>query len=327
MISANRKDGTPIPYSALSGLAGCGSLPRNGTDRLCSPSALYTIEDSAYNKNRVLAIDTSQSPPQVTKEQRIIDSDGVFANALKAAGLGSSIEKLINSGDATVNIDAEGISLSTKGGFWIVHEGDGSFDDKERPITSPNVLLKVSNKIVIDQAIFLPEQLNKVQSRFGFEGVAEYGGEVVVAFQREWNDEPHPRMGLYNPSTKLWRFVYYPLDKIESQNEDSWVGVSDITYVGNNKFYVLERDNQAGPDAAIKRIYSIVLSPMSKPLAVLKKTLVADLLDVLSDATNGPVIEKIEGMGLDGNGNLWVNTDNDGLDDNSGESLLIKVHL
>jgi Esterase-like activity of phytase len=327
IVSANRKDGTPIPFSALSGLAGCGSLPKKGSDQNCSPSVLYTLEDNAYKKNRILAIDTKFNPPAVTAEQRITDSDGVFAAALKAAGFESFIEKLINSGDANVNIDTEGISLSTKGGFWIVHEGDGTFNDKDRPIKSPNVLFKISNKAVIEQAIFLPDGLNKVQSRFGFEGVAEYGDEIVVAFQRRWNGEPHPRMGLYNPSTKSWRFVYYPLDKVESQNKDSWVGVSDISYMGSDKLYVLERDNQAGPDAAIKRIYSIDLSSVSTPLSVLKKTLVADLLDTLSNATNGPVIEKIEGMALDGFGNLWVNTDNDGLDDNSGESLLIKVQL
>ena len=48
--------------------------------------------------------------------------------------------------------------------------------------------------------------------------------------------------------------VFYPLDDVESQY-GGWVGLSDITNVGEGEYLVLERDNQGGPDAAIKRIY------------------------------------------------------------------------
>jgi len=44
------------------------------------------------------------------------------------------------------------------------------------------------------------------------------------------------------------------LDETESQN-GRWVCLSDIAPIGQSKFLILERNNQAGPDAAIKRIY------------------------------------------------------------------------
>ena len=56
------------------------------------------------------------------------------------------------------------------------------------------------------------------------------------------------------------------------------------------------------------------------------KTLFKDLIksgDLTS--TNGQLIEKIEGLAVTANGDVWINTDNDGVDDNSGESLLTKV--
>ncbi|WP_324191209.1 hypothetical protein [Nocardia cyriacigeorgica] len=51
-----------------------------------------------------------------------------------------------------------------------------------------------------------------------------------------------------------------------------------------------------------------------------------DLLPELS-ATNGWVQEKVEGMAIAGNGGLYVVTDNDGVDDASGETVLIRVEL
>lgn len=40
---------------------------------------------------------------------------------------------------------------------------------------------------------------------------------------------------------------------------------------------------------------------------------------------NGSVIEKVEGMAVTSNGDIWINSDNDGVDDNSGEQFLMKV--
>lgn len=42
-------------------------------------------------------------------------------------------------------------------------------------------------------------------------------------------------------------------------------------------------------------------------------------------ALNGWVYEKIEGLAVSSNGRVWVNNDNDGVDDNSGEQYLFDL--
>lgn len=161
-----------------------------------------------------------------------------------------------------------------------------------------------------------------IQLRFGFEGVAEDGSMVVVAFQRAWNSESNPRLGIYDSETGEWDFVFYPLDAVESQN-GGWVGLSDITATGDGNFLVLERDNQGGPDAAIKKIYEISLADYESG-ATISKTMVMDLMPLLA-TTGGNIYEKVEGLCATTSGTLFMNNDNDGVDDNSGESTLFKI--
>jgi hypothetical protein len=114
--------------------------------------------------------------------------------------------------------------------------------------------------------VTLPASTTARLVRFGFEGVASVGSgddEVVyVAFQREWAYDPddHVRIGRYKVASSEWTFYYYPIEAPLSAN-DGWVGLSDLAYLGNDELAVIERDNQAGPDAAIKRIYSPVFTP------------------------------------------------------------------
>ena len=52
-------------------------------------------------------------------------------------------------------------------------------------------------------------------------------------------------------------------------------------------------------------------------------------MDLIEDgvltATNGPIIEKVEGLCVTADGKVWINTDNDGVDVSSGESLLAMI--
>jgi hypothetical protein len=52
---------------------------------------------------------------------------------------------------------------------------------------------------------------------------------------------------------------------------------------------------------------------------------VRDLMADLKSATNGYVVDKVEGFAIDGNGEVYVVTDNDGVDDSSGETLFIRL--
>jgi hypothetical protein len=118
--------------------------------------------------------------------------------------------------------------------------------------------------------------------------------------------------------------MFYPLDAVASPN-GGWVGLSDITAIGNNRFMLVERDNQFGPDARIKRLYRIDLTGQADG-AVLAKTQVRDLLPDLK-APGGNVYEKIEGLARLANGDWFIVNDNDGVDDgaNSGETQLIRL--
>jgi len=187
-----------------------------------------------------------------------------------------------------------------------------------------NFLFKLACDGVIQEVVTLPQKLNDIQLRFGFEGVTVSDQYVIVAFQRAWGSESHPRLGIYNTNDRSWKFVFYPLDSPTSQN-GGWVGLSDITALGNGEFLVLERDNQGGPDASIKKIYKIRIDLGSVTAdSTVAKTLFRDLMADLK-SPGGMVYEKLEGMAVTHDGNVWVVNDNDGVDDNSGETQLLNL--
>ena len=315
-------DGLPIAFGALSGLAA----------DLTEANILYSIEDSFYQSNRIFKIDTSTQPAQLVEAMPLVDANDAFANT-QAADLAEDdpardsafdtidLAAMIND-DGTVNIDPEGVAAAADGGFWVASEGSGTIGDAGRPINSLNFIFKTDEDANIEAVYTLPQDVNDIQLRFGFEGITEYAGNVYVAFQRAWGGEENPRIGIFNPTTEEWSFIFYPLDARESQR-GGWVGLSDIISVGNGEMLVLERDNQGGPDAAIKRIYSVDVTGAVDG-DVLTKTLVRDLMDDLA-APGGLTYEKVEGLTVDLNGNAYIVNDNDGVDDNSGEIQLINL--
>ena len=325
--SLNRPDGTPIPWSALSGLAAAPFAP----DRL------YAIEDSFYGSNRIFGIDTGQSPAKLDTEITITDGGGVFAAypavLLPDTGVAEDDPTRINvfdevdldlmiNGDGSVNLDPEGITMASAGGFWIASEGSGTVGDPDRPVNSLNFLFKTSAAGVIESVAALPLAQNDVQLRFGFEGVAEYAGSAYVAFQRVWPGDTEVRIGVYDVVGGTWTFLFYPLDAPESQN-GGWVGLSDLVSLGTGEFLVVERDNQGGPDAAIKRIYSFNVTGLA-PGSTVTKTLVRDLMGDLAEP-GGLTYEKIEGLAVVPTGDAFIVNDNDGVDDNSGETQLLNL--
>ena len=178
----------------------------------------------------------------------------------------------------------------------------------------------------------LPKDVAAQQTSNGFEGVSVVGEgtstRVYVAFQREWKNDPagRVRIGVFNPSSGEWGFVHYPLD---AAPEGAWVGLSELTSIGNGQFLVIERDNQQGPAAEVKRLYRIDLSGM-QPVAegqafpLVSKRLERDLLPELK-STGGWVLDKVEGAAVDKLGRLFVVTDNDGVEDASGETRFMRL--
>lgn len=309
VISANRADGTLIPWGALSGFA---LHPKDD-------KKLYSVHDGFYQQSRIYVMDISKKPAVITDEI-VLQENG-----------------------QTVNLDAEGIAVSATGdgSFWIAAEGAGSVDEPQRPVTSLNMLVHAASDGSIIETITLPDAVNAKQRRFGFEGVAsvmENGSEILyVVFQRPWVGDPAPnnrddggkvRIGRYDRARGEWTFAYYPLDVRESPN-GGWVGLSEITALGKGYFAVIERDNQANTDARIKRVYAfsvsdVVFRPEGESFDTVSKALIRDLLPDLQ-ATGGMVLEKIESLAVTRSGDMLFANDNDGVAGSNGETQLLRV--
>lgn len=260
-------------------------------------STVYAVNDSFYGfQPTIFTIDTSFTPARIT-------------DALRVTRKGHAAQKL----------DMEGITLDGKGGFWIASEGR-----TDRVV--PHALYNVNSKGEIKKEIGLPSELMAVEKRFGFEGITKVGDTLWMAVQREWKDDPkdHVKLVSYNTDTKEWGAVLYP----KAKPAKGWVGLSEIVAHGDY-FYVIERDNQIGSNVVTKKIYRIpaadmVPAALGTDLPVVSKEEVRDLIPDLQ-AFNGYVVDKVEGLAIAEDGTAWVSTDNDGVDDSSGETFFWSI--
>ena len=181
-------------------------------------------------------------------------------------------------------------------------------------------------KGVIKEEIGFPAELLAGETRFGAEGIAKLGDVLWVAMQREWKDDPEGTVKLlsYDIKSKEWGGVRYPLEK----KGDGWIGLSEITAFGDF-VYIVERDNLIGSAAKLKKIYRVEQggmrpSKLGGDLPMVRKEEVRDLIPDLK-ATGGYVVDKVEGFSIDKDGMGTVVTDNDGVDDSSGETLFFGI--
>nr|WP_155886763.1 esterase-like activity of phytase family protein [Actibacterium atlanticum] len=262
---------------------------------------IYAVNDSFYGfQPSIFKIDPSTTPARIVDVIRVHRANGAPAQKL----------------------DLEGITLDGKGGFWLASEGR-----TDRAI--PHALYHVNSKGLIKshkQEFGLPAELMAVEKRFGFEGITKVGDTLWMATQREWKDDPanHVKLVAYNTDTKEWGAVLYP----KAEPARGWVGLSEIVAHGD-WVYVIERDNQIGADAVTKKVYRIpaaemVPAALGGDLPVVSKELVRDLIpDLLS--LNGYVQDKVEGLAIMPDGEMFISTDNDGVDDHSGETLFFSI--
>lgn len=277
-------------------LIGWGAL--SGLTAGAEPGQLYAVSDSVYGAMpRIYTIDATQTPAKITA-------------ALDITRGGHPAQKL----------DIEGIAPDGNGGFWLASEGRS-----DRLI--PHAIYNVNDKGEIKQEIALPEALLPHEIRFGFEGITVAGDWLWMAVQREWKDDPKGMVKLlaYNTADKTWGAVHYPLD---TPAEGAWMGLSEITLHGD-WVYIVERDNQIADKAVTKKLYRVAVADMQAAelggtLPVVTKELVHDFLPDLA-ALNGYAMDKVEGFAIDAAGTGWVVTDNDGVDDSSGETLFWSI--
>ena len=292
--SAAGPEGTPIPWGALSGLA---------ADRAV-PGRLYAVTDSFYAEARILTVDATQTPARIVAAMTVT-RDGLPAR----------------------NLDIEGIATRPGGGFWLASEGN----PERREGALPDLLLRVSAAGAIEEEIRLPEAIARHAVRFGFEGVAVTGegpGETVwLAVQREWADDPrgHVKILRYHVATRDWGVLHYPLDATPA----GWMGLSEIAAVGPDRFVVIERNNQWG-EAAIKRLHDVSVAgltpaaPGAPDVPVVTKRLLRDVVPDLA-RSGGTILEKLEGFAIDAAGDAFAVTDNDGVQNVSGETQFLRL--
>ncbi|HEY5846839.1 MAG TPA: esterase-like activity of phytase family protein [Microlunatus sp.] len=285
--------GVPIGWGALSGLT---ADPRRA-DRL------WSVSDSYYNPTKLYAIAiataTGDRPGQGHGQR---GPTGLITAALTVTENGSPI-----------GVDGEGLAARRAGGFWLAAEGASG---------PTNQILLLNADAAVQRRIALPAEISAGLGSRGLEGIAVTGSgpseELFVALQGPLSSDPAgvTRIGRYQVATGTWTWFGYRLDA------GSNVGLSELVALGGNRFAVLERDNLAGPTAAVKRIYTVDLDDASGSagLSVLSKRLVRDLLPDLR-ATNGWVQEKVEGLTVGGNGRVYLVTDNDGVEDATGETV------
>jgi hypothetical protein len=272
------------------GWGALGALSADPADE----NRLFTATDIAYGPARVLGVDTSQSPAVIDKQIPITENG------------------------SPVTLDNEGLSARSDGGFALAVEGAEG---------TGNELVIAGADGGIEERVALPAEIAAGLGSQGLEGVAVDGDAVWVVLQRELKDDPKgvARIGRYTDGQ--WEWFGYQLESTDTKGD--WIGLSEIV-VHDGGLLVLERDKLNGPDATLKAIYRVEIptgggvTEAGQAPEVLPKKLVRDLLPDLR-ATNGYVQEKVDGVTVGGNGNLYVVTDNDGLDDANGETVFLDL--
>ena len=287
LVSDPDEAGRPIGWGALSGLA---ADPQK-------PGILYAVNDSFYAlQPTIFTLDANQTPARITRATRVTRSG---ANAQL--------------------MDLEGVAADGEGGFWLASEGRS-----DRLV--PHALYHVDADGEIDEQVAFPPELLAFETRYGAEGVTLVGDTLWLAIQRPWGDDPEDTVKLvaYNLEDKSWGAVRYPTEP----TDQGWVGLSEITAHGDY-VYIVERDNQVGQAARVKKLYRVPVAelapaPLGETLPLLTKEEVHDFLPDLT-AAGGYALEKLEGFAVDAAGNGFAVTDNDGVDDSSGETLFLKL--
>ncbi|MEM9348768.1 MAG: esterase-like activity of phytase family protein [Pseudomonadota bacterium] len=267
---------------------------------MAEDGTIFAVSDSFYGMQpTIFHVDVTETPA------RIVDAI-----------------RVTREGQPAQLFDMEGIALDGEGGFWIASEGRS-----DRLI--PHAIYHVSEDGALEDYVPLPPELLAVERRFGFEGITRVGDMLYVAVQREWRDDPanHAKVLGYSLETGEWSVIHYK----KTEPATGWVGLSEIVAHGDFMYFI-ERDNQHDTRAVTKLITRVPMSEMAGMVAigetpaVLEPEVVVDILPYLT-STGGYVLDKVEGLAIAEDGTMWVSTDNDGVDDHSGETMFFPVRM
>ncbi len=306
ILSADDGSGKPIAWSSLSGLVA------NPT----SNSELLAITDGYYSEASILTVDTAATPSMIT-------------NALAVTG--------------SADLDLEGIAVAQDGTYWLASEGNAENAPANRLLqtdTNGNVLREVNLPAEVEACRAASTSTGSLGSGFGGVALRKSDGRLVVAQQRGWNyttpecealdDDPNDlsaaepgltRLWTYEPNAGVWDHISYELEPKPATA--SWVGLSEITAIRDG-FVLIERDNRTGDFAALKTLVKVPFAALADGAITRDEKQIFDLLPALS-ATNGWTTDKPEGVAVNRRGELFVVTDNDGVDDWSGETWFLRL--
>jgi len=302
----------PIPWSALSGMA---AVP--GTR-----DSLLAVWDSYYSESKILWIDASASPAIVTDDLVLHGGAGDY--------------------------DPEGIAIAPDQTYWIASEGNA--DDSR-----PNRLLQVNPKSGhVMREVGLPADILACRKATtarktlgsGFEGVAvppaKGGYRLLVAQQRGWDystpecedldddagglnrlGEPNrTRVWSYDPKQNTWDHFAWELAPLT--DNAAWSGLSEISRAPDGSYLLIERDNLTGDFAGLKTLVRMTLDDAADGLVAQDEKQTHNLMPRLK-ANRGWITDKPEGIAVTGTGRTFVVTDNDGVEDWSGETWFLRL--
>lgn len=290
----------PIGWTALGAL----SADPEKRDRL------WTVTDAAKSPTSILSVSTAGQRGK--RGPAVIDR-----------------EIVVTEGGEAVGLDAEGIWArpavrGKAGGFWLGVEGATGAE---------NALARVSSSGRVQERVSLPADVAAGLGKWGIEGVTgsvdRTGEHLFVALQRGLTSDDgvggYARIGRYDVATGEWTWFGYPLSAPTADGD--WVGLSEVTVVDRDTLAVIERDKLNGPAAALKAVYTVDLpkrDPRPGTVPMLRKRLAIDVLPALR-ATNGWTQEKLEGLTIGGDGHVYAVTDNDGVQDATGETVFLDL--
>lgn len=283
-------------WAALSGLA-ADRVDENvlwGVPDDALPSALYRIGIAGRNTS------LQRTPVQKDGAQALYDLEGIA-------------------------VDTSIVAPAAGAGFWVAAEGNARYGKDDY---RGNLLIQVDAGGNVLREIALPAAIDSPEGGVirsnGFEGVtvSDSGRFLLAPIQRGYATDAvvdgvkHARIARYDLVAERWDFYLYPLEETTASGD--WIGLSEITNLGGDRFAVIERDKLQGGEARVKRVYEFTLDGVEatdgSPIVagadlsgrVIEKTL---LRDVRSQTAP---FEKIEGLAITSSGRLWTAVDNDG---------------